>query len=142
MGHGSECARSTPDRARVRSFLPPLCRIALKHTRYVHTHAAPRRHHGSRSDQPPGQYDRVVLGRADQRPFGRRRGDASLPGALLQMPWAAEAREFTGDIDDFGPLDKDQKRSIRKGIKVMCREIQMGVAAAQRALADAGLTAG
>ncbi len=66
----------------------------------------------------------------------------SLPGALLQMPWAAEAREFTGDIEDFGPLDKDQKRSIRKGIKVMCREIQMGVAAAQRALADAGLTAG
>jgi 3-oxoacyl-[acyl-carrier-protein] synthase II len=66
----------------------------------------------------------------------------SLPGALLRMPWAAEAREFTGDIEDFGPLDKDQKRSIRKGIKVMCREIQMGVAAAQRALADAGLTAG
>jgi 3-oxoacyl-[acyl-carrier-protein] synthase II len=58
------------------------------------------------------------------------------------MPWAAEAREFTGDIEDFGPLDKDQKRSIRKGIKVMCREIQMGVAAAQRALADAGLTPG
>ncbi len=66
----------------------------------------------------------------------------SLPGALLRMPWAAEAHEFTGDIEDFGPLDKDQKRSIRKGIKVMCREIQMGVAAAQRALADAGLTAG
>ncbi|MHB8970210.1 MAG: beta-ketoacyl-[acyl-carrier-protein] synthase family protein [Pirellulaceae bacterium] len=66
----------------------------------------------------------------------------SLPGQLLRMPWAAEAREFTGDIEDFGPLDKDQKRSIRKGIKVMCREIQMGVAAAQRALADAGLAAG
>ncbi|MHB8862538.1 MAG: beta-ketoacyl-[acyl-carrier-protein] synthase family protein [Pirellulaceae bacterium] len=66
----------------------------------------------------------------------------SLPGELLRMPWAAEAGEFTGDIEDFGPLDKDQKRSIRKGIKVMCREIQMGVAAAQRALAHAGLMAG
>jgi 3-oxoacyl-[acyl-carrier-protein] synthase II len=66
----------------------------------------------------------------------------TLPGDLLRMPWAAEARQFTGDIDDFGPLDKDQKRSIRKGIKVMCREIQMGVAAAQRALEDAGLRAG
>ncbi len=58
------------------------------------------------------------------------------------MPWAAEARDFTGDIADFGPLEKEQKRSIRKGIKVMCREIQMGVAAAQRALADAGLKPG
>ena len=66
----------------------------------------------------------------------------TLPGGLLRMPWAAEARQFTGDIDDFGPLDKDQKRSIRKGIKVMSREIQMGVAAAQRALGDAGLQAG
>ncbi len=65
-----------------------------------------------------------------------------LPGALMQMPFAAEAREFTGDIADFGPLDKDQTRAIRKGVKVMCREIQMGVAAAQRALADAGLSAG
>ena len=65
-----------------------------------------------------------------------------LPGALMQMPFAGEAREFTGDIADFGPLDKDQTRAIRKGVKVMCREIQMGVAAAQRALADAGLAAG
>jgi 3-oxoacyl-[acyl-carrier-protein] synthase II len=66
----------------------------------------------------------------------------TLPGNLLQMPWAAEARHFTGDIDDFGPLDKELKRSIRKGIKVMSREIQMGVAAAQRALTHAGLQAG
>jgi 3-oxoacyl-[acyl-carrier-protein] synthase II len=35
-----------------------------------------------------------------------------------------------------------QKRSIRKGIKVMCREIQMGVASAQRALTSAGLKPG
>ena len=82
-------------------------------------------------------WDALISGRS-----GITRGARVFPGALLQMPWAAEAREFTGDIEDFGPLDKDQKRSIRKGIKVMCREIQMGVAAAQRALADAGLTAG
>jgi 3-oxoacyl-[acyl-carrier-protein] synthase II len=66
---------------------------------------------------------------------------ADLPGALLRMPFAAEARGFAGEIADFGVLDKDQTRSIRKGIKVMCREIQMGVAAAQRALAHAGLGA-
>jgi 3-oxoacyl-[acyl-carrier-protein] synthase II len=65
-----------------------------------------------------------------------------LPARLLAMPWAAEARQFTGKIDDFGQLERDQKRSIRKGIKVMCREIQMGVAAAQRALVDAGLKPG
>ena len=60
------------------------------------------------------------------------------PGGL-PTSFAAEARGFTGDIDDFGPLEKEQKKAIRKGLKVMCRESQMGVAAAQRALADAGL---
>ena len=55
---------------------------------------------------------------------------------------AAEAREFTGDIENFGPLEKEQKKAIRKGLKVMCRECQMGVAAAQLALSDAGLVVG
>jgi 3-oxoacyl-[acyl-carrier-protein] synthase II len=55
---------------------------------------------------------------------------------------AAEAKEFQGEIDDFGPLDKETKKAIRKGLKVMCRECQMGVAAAQQALADAGLVSG
>ena len=50
---------------------------------------------------------------------------------------AAEAREFTGHIDDFGELPKDLKKQIRKGLKVMCRETQMGVASAQKAVADA-----
>lgn len=65
----------------------------------------------------------------------------TLPAHLLNVPGAAPARHFTGHIDDFGPLEKTQKRSIRKGIKVMCREIQMGVAAAQRALSHAELNA-
>lgn len=60
----------------------------------------------------------------------------------LPARYAALAREFTGDIDDFGPLEKEQKKSIRKGLKLMCRESQMAVAAAQRAIGDAGLTAG
>lgn len=46
-------------------------------------------------------------------------------------------KDFTGRIDDFGSVEGDQKKSLRKGIKLMCREIQLGVAAAQRALADA-----
>ena len=51
---------------------------------------------------------------------------------------AAAARQFSGEIDDFGPLEKEQKKAIRKGLKVMCRECLMGTAAAQLALQDAG----
>ncbi len=62
----------------------------------------------------------------------------SLPPDYLPTSFAAEARQFAGKIDDFGPLEGEKKKAIRKGLKVMCRESQMGVAAAQRALADAG----
>ncbi|MGE0756372.1 MAG: beta-ketoacyl synthase [Pirellulaceae bacterium] len=60
----------------------------------------------------------------------------------LPTRFAAEARTFSGHIDNFGPLDPNQKKTIRKGLKVMCREIQMGVAAAQLALHHAGLKMG
>lgn len=60
----------------------------------------------------------------------------------LPTRFGAESREFTGSIEDFGPLDGDRKKAIRKGLKVMCREIQMGVAAAQLAMTDAGLEPG
>jgi 3-oxoacyl-[acyl-carrier-protein] synthase II len=56
----------------------------------------------------------------------------------IPLHHAAEARGFTGDIAEFGPLDGEKKKAIRKGCKVMCRESQMAVAAAQRALHDAG----
>ena len=61
---------------------------------------------------------------------------SSVPTDHLPMSFAAEARGFTGDVENFGPLDKEQKKSIRKALKVMCREIQMGVAAAQLAIHD------
>jgi 3-oxoacyl-[acyl-carrier-protein] synthase II len=64
---------------------------------------------------------------------------SSLPESPLPSPFGAECRSFTGALEDFGPLDKNQQKAIRKGIKLMCRETQMGVAAAQRALAEAGL---
>jgi 3-oxoacyl-[acyl-carrier-protein] synthase II len=78
---------------------------------------------------------------------GLSRGDSGvglLSGGCDGMPVriGAEARQFTGDIDDFGPLEKEQKKAIRKGLKVMCRECQMGVAAAQLALADTGVSSG
>jgi 3-oxoacyl-[acyl-carrier-protein] synthase II len=63
----------------------------------------------------------------------------SLPVENLTTSFAGEARGFTGDIADFGPLDRERQKQIRKALKLMCRETQIGVAAAQLALADAGL---
>jgi 3-oxoacyl-[acyl-carrier-protein] synthase II len=85
---------------------------------------------------PEAYWDGLFSGRSAVAPL------RSLPPAHLPFNAAAEATEFTGHIDDYGPLEKMQKRSIRKGIKVMCREIEMGVAAAQRALSSAGLKIG
>jgi 3-oxoacyl-[acyl-carrier-protein] synthase II len=65
----------------------------------------------------------------------------SFPSAGLPLHHAAEAHAFTGDIENFGPLDGERKKAIRKGLKVMCRESQMAVAAAQRALHHCGLFA-
>lgn len=62
----------------------------------------------------------------------------SFSAAGLPLHHAAEARCFTGGIGDFGELEAEKKKAIRKGLKVMCRESQMAVAAAQRALHDAG----
>jgi 3-oxoacyl-[acyl-carrier-protein] synthase II len=65
----------------------------------------------------------------------------SFPCSGLPLTHAAEARCFTGHIDDFGVLAAECKKAIRKGLKVMCRESQMAVAAAQRALHDGGFAA-
>src|SRR3954452_17544495 len=75
-------------------------------------------------------WDALVAGQSGVGPLSSSLGE-SLPARF-----AAEARQFTGEIDDFGPLDKEQKKAIRKGLKLMCRESQMGVAAAQLALSD------
>lgn len=64
---------------------------------------------------------------------------ASLPAGAFPFLSGAEVRDFTGDIENYGPLDKGLQRSIKKNMKVMCREIEMGVAAAQKALSDSGL---
>lgn len=52
--------------------------------------------------------------------------------------FGGQASEFTGAIENFGTLRKDQKKAIRKALKVMCRETMMAVSAAQQAVADAG----
>jgi 3-oxoacyl-[acyl-carrier-protein] synthase II len=62
-----------------------------------------------------------------------------MPTDTLPVKAGGEVRSFTGQIDDFGPLSPAVKKTIRKGLKVMCREIQLGVAAAQWAINDARL---
>jgi len=66
----------------------------------------------------------------------------SIPTNFLPTRYGGEAKGFTGHIREFGELDAGRKKAIRKGLKIMCREIQMGVAAAQIALNDAGLDPG
>ena len=65
-----------------------------------------------------------------------------VPADAFPTNVSAEARDFHGEIDDFGSMDKEAKKALRKGLKVMCRECLMGVAAAQHALHDAGLSPG
>ncbi len=62
-----------------------------------------------------------------------------LPTDDLPFRSGGEVKDFTGSIDDYGPLDKKLQRAIKKNMKVMCREIEMGVAAAQKALVHSGL---
>ena len=54
------------------------------------------------------------------------------PAAIDTENFEAGAFVGTVSIEDFGSLEGDLKKSIRKGLKLMCRESQMGVAAAQR----------
>ena len=61
-----------------------------------------------------------------------------LPESGLDLKYGGQAKCFTGDIENFGQLEKSLQRAIKKNQKVMCREIEMGVAACQMALALAG----
>jgi 3-oxoacyl-[acyl-carrier-protein] synthase II len=63
----------------------------------------------------------------------------SIPVDAFPTRHGGEARDFTGSIDDFGPLEKAMSRNIKKNLKVMCREMQIGIAAAQLALTDCKL---
>lgn len=87
-------------------------------------------------NSPQELWDGLKSGRSGVGPL------AAVPPQFLPMSFAAEARGFTEEIDQFGPLEKEQKKAIRKGLKTICREAKMGVASAQLALHDAGLGLG
>jgi len=74
---------------------------------------------------------------------GCREGRSGVRPTRADEPYpvsnVAPVDDFSGKIQDFGELSDAKKKAIRKGIKLMAREIQIGVAAAQKALADARL---
>lgn len=63
----------------------------------------------------------------------------SVPVENFTTDIGGECSDFDGGIDNFGTPDKLLKRNIKKALKLMCREIQIGVAAAQLAFENAGL---
>lgn len=79
-------------------------------------------------------WESLTQGRSGIRPI------ASLPMQSLPFQSGGECVDFTGAIEDYGVLDKLLQRAIKKSSKVMCREIEMGVAAAQKALLHSGLS--
>lgn len=84
-------------------------------------------------NSPEALWSGLQAGTSGVRPI------TAMPAEALPTSVAGEALEFTGDIANFGPLEKDQQRAIKKALKLMCRDIQMGVAAAQLAIHHAGL---
>ena len=64
----------------------------------------------------------------------------ALPTDNFPSDFGGECQQFTGDIESFGELEKTLKRNIKKALRLTCREIQLGVAAAQLAITDANLT--
>jgi 3-oxoacyl-[acyl-carrier-protein] synthase II len=79
-------------------------------------------------DTPEALWDGLYAGKSAVGPM------TMFPDRTFPVMIGAEAKQFTGDAENYGPLEKELKKTIRKAQKVMCREIQMGVAAAQRAL--------
>lgn len=84
----------------------------------------------------PSLWDACRRGISGVRPFILR-GATPPP-----IAFAGQAVDFTGDIADFGTPAASLKKDIRKSLKLMSREIQMGVAAAERAIQDAGIEQG
>jgi 3-oxoacyl-[acyl-carrier-protein] synthase II len=87
-------------------------------------------------NSPQALWEALVAGRSGVAPL------QALPPLAGKVTFGAECREFTGEIDNFGELDKDLKKSIRKALKMMCRESMMAVAAAQQATAMDADTSG
>lgn len=87
---------------------------------------------------PLGNCPQALWEHLDSGQSGVRRLSA-IPDQGLPVGIGGEATEFDGSIENFGPLEGKLKRSIKKALRLMCREIEMGVASAQLALVDSAI---
>jgi 3-oxoacyl-[acyl-carrier-protein] synthase II len=71
---------------------------------------------------PEAVWDALASRRSGIHPF------TTFDASTLPTSFGGEIAEFSGGIDDFGSVEGDKKKQIRKNLKVMCRETQMGVA--------------
>ena len=73
-----------------------------------------------------------------------RRGRSAV-GPITRFDPAGFPSRIAGQVPDFDPVEglrKDQSRYVKKNAKVMARDIQLAIAAAGRAVLDAGLPLG
>jgi 3-oxoacyl-[acyl-carrier-protein] synthase II len=82
-----------------------------------------------------GFWESLISGRSGVRPY------VPLERVPSLVSVAAPAC-FSGDIDEFGIADSTQRRTVKKGLKLMSREIQMAVAASAHALRHAEIYVG
>jgi len=61
---------------------------------------------------------------------------------ITVLPASSVPHHIGGEVSDFNEKTAKEYIKQRKSIKVMCREIQLGVGAATLALADAGIAEG
>ncbi|MDR1053661.1 MAG: hypothetical protein LBL39_05750, partial [Planctomycetaceae bacterium] len=81
-----------------------------------------------------GFWDSLISGRSGVRPY--------VPLGRSSLLSVAAPACFSGDIDEFGIADSTQRRTVKKGLKLMSREIQMAVAASAHALSHAEIFVG
>jgi 3-oxoacyl-[acyl-carrier-protein] synthase II len=62
--------------------------------------------------------------------------------AIEMLPYSPVPGQIGAEVRDFNPSQFTSTREQKKAIRVMCREIQLGFAAATLALADAGIKEG
>jgi 3-oxoacyl-[acyl-carrier-protein] synthase II len=87
-------------------------------------------------------WESLIQGRSGIGALRQEPDVGSAPDDVLATKVAGRIGDFAGRIEDFGLLDPGRKKAISKALKLMNRETQMGVAAAQQALADSNLLAG
>ena len=79
---------------------------------------------------PSAFWDSLVTGRSGISRLAMEQADSAGPAC------GGAITAFQGRIEDFGPLPDELRKQVRKSLKVMNRETQLAVAAAQQAFRD------